>query len=206
VTRALQLAAASLLLLAAGAARADSYLESKYQLTTLLSLTWEVGVPTATLRDFIDATSFRGGQFEARFGVARRLSVGLATSWSWFAQNFPQKTVDFPNATVTAALYDRVQFISLRGTIHWYLVDGPVQPYLGVGAGGVWTSWYQAVADLTRSSNGFTFTADPEAGLLFTVSSGFAFHLLARYPFTLASYGNVQNAQWVGVDVGLAVY
>jgi hypothetical protein len=206
VTRALRLMVPALVLLAAGSARADGYLESKYQLTTLLSLTWEAGIPIGTLRDFIDATSFRGGQFEARFGVARHLSLGLATSWNWFAQNFSNRTVDFPNATVTASGYDRVQFITLRGTFHWYLLDGPVQPYLGVGAGGVWTGWYQVVADYTTSSNGFAFTADPEVGLLLTVSQGLAVHLLARYPFTLASYRHVENAQWVGVDLGVAVY
>jgi hypothetical protein len=199
-------ATAALLLLAAGSARADSYLESKYRLSTLLSLTWEVGVPTGTLRDFVDAASFRGGQLEVRFGVARHLSLGLATSWNWFAQTFSQRTVTYPNATITAPVYDRVQLIALRGTLHWYLVDGPVQPYLGVGAGGTWTSWRQTVADATTSSSRFDFTADPEAGILFTVGTGFAIHVLARYPYTLASYGTARNAQWIGVDVGLAVY
>ena len=199
-------AAAILLALAPGLARADSYLESPYRLTTLVSLTWEVGVPLQDLRSYVDEPSYRGGQLEVRFGLARHLSVGLATSWNWFAQNFAQKSLSYPNATVTAAVYDRVQLITLRGTLHWYLLDGPVQPYLGLGAGGAWHSTFQAVADLSDSSHGFDFTADPNLGILFTIGPGLAVHLAARYQFTLAKFRGVERAQWLGASLGLAVY
>jgi hypothetical protein len=206
VTRTAQAVAVAVLLAAAGTARADGYLESSYRLSTLVSLTWEAAAPLQDLRTYVDQTSFRGGQLDLRFGVARHLSLGLATSWNWFAQTFEQKSVSYPDATVTAAVYDRAQFIALQGTVHWYLLDGPVQPYLGAGAGGVWTSTFESVADLSRSSHSFDFAARGDAGVLVSIGPGFAVHVSARYQYTLASLRGVEDAQWLGVNVGLAVY
>ena len=53
-------------------------------------------------------------------GVARHLSIGVSTSWHWFAQNFQSRTVQYPDAAVTASVYDRVQLFTLRASIHWY--------------------------------------------------------------------------------------
>lgn len=206
MTRTGRAVAAAVLLAAAGIARADGYLESSYRLTTLISLTWEVAAPMQDLRSYVDQTSLRGGQFELRVGVARHLSLGLATSWNWFAQNFDQMSISYPDATVTAAVYDRAQFIALQPTLHWYIIDGPLQPYLGVGAGGVWTSVYRAVADLSTSSSSFDFAARADAGVLLTIGPGFAVHVSARYQYTLAGFYGVQNAQWLGANIGLAVY
>lgn len=206
MTTAARALAAAVLLAAAGSPRAEGYLESPYRLTTLVSLTWEVGIPLSDLRTYVDQTSFRGGQLEFRFGVARHLSLGLATSWNWFAQNFEQRSVQYPDATVTAAVYDRAQFIALQGTIHWYLVDGPVQPYLGAGGGGAWTSTYQAVADLTSSSTVFDYAARGDAGVLVNLGPGFALHLSARYQFAHAGPKGASPAQWIGVNLGLAAY
>lgn len=189
-----------------GGARAEGYLESPYRLGTLISLTWEAGVPLLDMRSYVDEPSWSGGQFELRLGVARHLSLGLAASWNWFAQNFDQKSVSYPDATVTAAVYDRAQFITLQATGHWYLLDGPIQPYVGLGAGGVWTSTFESVADLTVTSSSFDFAARADAGALLTIGPGFAVIVSARYQFTLAKLRGVDNAQWLGANVGLAVY
>ncbi len=198
--------AALALLLAGSAARADGYLESEFRLSTLVSLNWEVGVPGASLRDFVDTTA-RGFQFEARFGVARHLSLGLATSWNWFSRNAALQTVNAPGTTVSASVYQRMQLFTLHATGHWYLTDGPVQPYVGVGIGGAYDDAYRLVADLATASSGFSFAADPQLGFLITFSPGFALHVQARYQFTLSPrFADVTNARWVGLQIGLAAY
>ncbi len=198
--------AAAALLAAAGAARADGYLDSSYHLGTLVSLTWEVAAPLGELRGYVNRASTRGGQLELRFGVARHLSLGVAASWNWFAQNFSARSVRYPDATVTAAVYDRAQYIALQGTLHWYVLDGPLQPYLGAGAGGVWSSTFRSVADLTSSASSFDLAARGDAGALLTVGAGLALHLSARYQLTLAPLPGGRRAQWIGVNVGLAAY
>jgi hypothetical protein len=198
--------AAMAVLLAAGAARADGYLESEYRLGTLVSVTWEVARPGGGLRDFVDATSARGGQLDVRFGVARHLSLGLATSWNWFSQNFSQLSANYPNATVTSPAYRRAQIFTLRAAGHWYLTDGPLQPYLGLGIGAARDDTYQSLLDFVSTSSRLRFAADPQVGLLFRLGPGVALHAQVRYQLTFDKTADLKNVQWVGGQIGIAVY
>jgi len=191
---------------ATGAARADGYLESGSQLPTLVSVSWEMVVPQSAVPDYVEQTSFRGGQLELGFGVARHLSLGLSASWNWLAQELPTGSLQLPDAVITGAAYRRVQLTELRATLHWYLTNGPVQPWVGVGLGGGWHESYLAVADQMRTASGWHAAAEPRAGLLWTVRAGLAVGLQARYAFTTARLGDAKDARWLAVDLGLAVY
>ncbi len=193
-------------LLAAASARSDGYVESPHRLTTLVGVTWEGGVPLTSMRGYADQLSYRGGQVEVRFGLVRHLSVGLATSWNWFSQTFPTRSVQYPSATVTGRAYDRVQLITLRATAHWYLTDGPVQPYLGAGIGAAWVSDYQSVSTLATSDSRFALTVDPQLGILVSVGRGLAIDVAARWHYTRARFAQVENANWAGLAVGVAAY
>jgi hypothetical protein len=206
VSRLVRAAILALLAAAASPARAEGYLDSPYRLTRFLSLDWEPAAPMESLRDYVDDVALRGGQFDVRFGVARHLSLGIATSWQWFAQNWSARTVQYQNAAVTGTVYSRVQFITLRATLHWYLTDGPLQPFVGFGAGGVWYDTFQAVADVSETTSGFAFAGDPEVGVLWTVGPGLALQVLARYQYTTAKFANVENAQYLVIGIGVAVY
>ncbi|HET6923127.1 MAG TPA: hypothetical protein VFI16_08265 [Anaeromyxobacteraceae bacterium] len=193
-------------LLAAGAARADGYLDSRSHLPTRVSLSWEALVPRHSLRAFVDRASFRGGQLEVGFGVARHLSLGLSASWNWLAGEAATDSLQFPDAVVTGAAYRRVQLTELRATLHWYLASGPVQPWVGAGLGGGWHETYLAVADQARTASGWHAAAEPRAGLLWTVGAGLALGLQARYAFTTARLGEAADVRWLAVDLGLTVY
>ncbi len=202
----IRLALLPTVLLATGAARADGFLESGSQLSTLVSLSWEAVVPQGALREFIDQTAWRGGELQIGAGVARHLSLGMCASWNWVAQSFPSGSFQFPDATITGAAYRRLQLVGLRATLHWYLGGGPVQPWLGAGLGGGWHQSYLAVADVVRTASAWHAAAEPRAGLLWTVSPGLAVNLQARYVFTTARLGEAREARWLAVALGVAVY
>lgn len=189
-----------------GVARADGFVESAFQLPTLVSIGPEVAISQRALRDLVDAPSFRGGHLEVTFGLARQLAAGLSGSWNWMAQGFPSGSLQLPNGAITGRAYRRVQLADLRGTATWYLAKGPAQPYLGVGLGGGWHSTYVAVASVVRTSGGWHAAGEPRAGLLWTVRRGVAVNLQARYVFTNAQIGDVRDARWLALDVGIALY
>jgi len=193
-------------LLGAGAARADGYLESRRQLSTLLSVTWEAAFPQGAARDFVDKTSFRGGQLELGFGVASRLALGVSASWNWLAQNRAMGSLDLPDGTISGPAYRRAQLIGALATGHWYLRGGAVQPYLGVGLGGGWHGTHVAVANVIRTASGWHWAGEPRVGVLLAVRPGLAVNLQARYALTTARLGDAKDARWIAVDVGLAVY
>jgi hypothetical protein len=205
VTRTL-LALLTALILGAGTACADGYADSAYRLPTLVAIGWESIVPQRALRGTLDRTSFRGGQLEIGYGVARHLSLGFSGSWSWMAQSFAAGSLPLPDGEITGKAYRRVQLVELRATAHRYLTNGPVQPYLGVGAGGGWHGSYVAVADVIRTAGAWHAAGEPRAGLLLTLRPGLAVNLQARYVFSTARIGDARDARWLAVDLGVALY
>jgi opacity protein-like surface antigen len=193
-------------ILCAGAARADGYLETRHQLSTLVSVSWEAAFPQGSTRDFIDKTSFRGGQLELGFGVASRLSLGVSASWNWVAQSRAMGSLDLPGGAISGPAYRRAQLLGALATAHWYLRGGAVQPYLGAGLGGGWHGTHVAVASIVRTESGWHWAGEPRVGVLVAVRPGLAVNLQARYAFTTARLGDAKDARWLAVDVGLAVY
>lgn len=206
MSRSCRALAAALLLAAAGKAGAQGFAAAAHQPGTLLSIAWDVSRPAGSLRDFVDASSPRGAQFELRHAFRRRLSIGLAGSWLWLARDRPAGTLEFPDATVTGATYHRVQFLTLRATADWYLASGMVQPYLGLGLGGAWHSANQEIGALAVHTSGYALAGDPHGGLLLTLRPGMALHLQARMQFTRRGVAGAGTANWFAGSAGLAVY
>jgi hypothetical protein len=69
--------------------------------------------------------------------------------------------------------------------------------------GGIWTQTRIQTADQARNTYSSYLAVDPEAGFLLSTSDSFAFYLLGRYQWTAASFYEVKNAQWVGVQIGM---
>jgi opacity protein-like surface antigen len=190
----------------ASAARAEGYADTSYHLTRLLSVGWEAARPAAGLSDFVGNDSPRGLQVEVRYSVVRQLSLGVAASYNWFAENLPYGEISYPDALVTGPAYHRAQFIGLRATGHLLLTRGPVQPYLGVGLGGVRYDVREEIGGLAVKSTGYGLAAGPEVGLLVTVRRGLAVHLELRYQVNRVEFAGVKNPAWYAVDLGLAFY
>jgi hypothetical protein len=183
------------LLSPSGASRADGFLDAWHPHQSFWSVGWEVGIPVSGLRaGWVDRTSPAGGQLEVRVGLMERLSVGIAGNYNWFDQNF---------STVTGSVYRRFSAFALRGTAHYYLTSSALQPFVGVGVGGIWTATRRQTADLTQDAYSSYLAVDPEVGFLLSTSDSFALYVLGRYQWTAASFYEVENAQWVGVQIGL---
>lgn len=195
-----------MLALAAGAARADGFQQTRYRRDTLLAVGWEVAVPSRQLRDYVRDPGYRGLQLEVRQGIGRSISLGLATSWSWLAQTDPSHAIPFEDATVTGPVYQRARFATLRATAHWYPARGEVQPYLGIGAGALSWETYRMLGASAEKRSGWAPALDPQLGLLWTLSRGAAVHLQARYQYSTARFLGVRDASWLGFELGLAAY
>ena len=185
-------------------ARADGFLDAWHPNQSFWAIGWEVGIPTTSFRsDWVNRVSPAGGQFEVRVGVMERLSVGVAMNYNWFDQNYSQVTVVYPEHTVTGPVYRRLRAFVARGTVHYDLPSTRLQPFVGVGVGGIWTQTRIQTADQARNAYSSYLAVDPEAGFLLSTSDSFAFYLLGRYQWTAASFYQVKNAQWVGVQIGM---
>jgi hypothetical protein len=193
------LLAAAALLVAPAALAADAFVPHRFGVQgRMLAAGWEPAMPVPELYERMQGNeSLAGASVEARFGVASSLSLGAALSWNRFST---------PDAYAPAA---RLQAFSGRATVHYYPWTTRVQPYVGLGAGGL--KWSHRVEGLVDESD-YGWCVDPQVGVLITVDYGFALNVLARYEITTASlaavpgYAALSRPSWVGLSVGLALY
>jgi opacity protein-like surface antigen len=214
-THLVRLAVASLVLLCASAAEAQY---GEYGKTTNLNgfrrnqslfvLNWEPSKPVGDFNDYIDNWTWRGFSMEGRRKIHQNFSVGGSWSWNRWNQTFDNLTTDIAGGVISGPVYRYADQFALRVLGHYYPLDGPIQPYLGAGIGGVWTYAYQQVVDLSASQSGFDFIVSPELGVLVQIIGGrtnLNLNVAVRYTYTTADVGrNFDNTQTITPVLGLA--
>ncbi|MEW5741244.1 MAG: acyloxyacyl hydrolase [Myxococcota bacterium] len=175
---------------------------------TIWNFTYELGGGLGSFHEYISAVSPVGFNLEGRSKVTRRLSVGLTFGFNRYSQTTDLATLPLDNGgTASGPLYRYAHFLSPRLTVHYYLLDQSVQPYVGAGLGAVWSFAYQRVADLEQSDTGFHFATHAEAGLYWSLAlsdSRLALTAAVRYTFTTVSFSQVQNAMMLSGLLGVA--
>jgi hypothetical protein len=194
-------------LLTAGAAQAQGF-ETYRPRQSLYIFNYEVASGIGSMSDnFVSATSWRGFSFEGRSMVADRISAGIGFTYNRFEQTHSNVVMAAGNGgTLSGPVYRYNDQLAVKGLVHAYLLRGPIQPYLGVGLGGVWSYAYAQSADLGQADSDFEFIASPEVGLTFTAAHGASsvgLNLAFRYNYTTADFLRVNDAQSLVVAIGL---
>jgi hypothetical protein len=150
---------------------------------------WEGAKPFGDLNDKVtDELSLVGVAGEARLMVWKRFSLGAAVAWNRFTKGDDDVRVDA---------------VSPRLTAHVHLSLSRVQPYVGVGAGAVYTNSRSRAVAPTET---WGFCVDPQLGVLVTLVPELALDLHVRYEFTTVSLGTAHDLQWLSVGAGFAFY
>lgn len=188
-------------------ARADAYLDDWHPYQTYWAVGWNIAVPVTSLRaGFVDNTGWLGGSVDIRVGVWGRLALGVDATSNFFDQTFSNLTVERPDYTFTGPAYRRLGAITVLGTAHYYLTQTAVQPFLGIGVGGVWLSSSQRIVNLSTGYYTSGLAVAPEVGLLFNVSARLGLYLSGRYQFNLTTLPGVKNPQWASGVAGFTYY
>jgi opacity protein-like surface antigen len=205
--RAAALLALGLALMGARPARAVGYLDDWHPYQTYWAVGWSAAVPVMSMRSgYIDNTGWLGGGFDIRVGVAGRLAVGVSGTWNWFDQTYSTLTLEQGDFTFTGPVYRRLSSFTGLATAHYYFTSGAVQPFVGVGVGGIWISTLQQVVNQSQDRSTSGLAVAGEAGLLFTVSERLGLYLSGRYQLNLTSIPGADNPQWVSGQAGIAYY
>lgn len=175
---------------------------------TLVVANWEISAPLSDLKTYTPDWSFRGFSMESRYMLANRLSLGGSLSINRFTTTDMNGQADIKNGTITGPVFRYFDSFAIRALVHYYFMDGPIQPYVGAGIGGTWTYSYLQVVDLAATTNNFNFIVDPEIGVLWELMHGptsLHLNLAIRYTYTTATMVKGSNAQWATLPViGLA--
>lgn len=186
---------------------AAGYLDDWHPHQTYWAVGWSVAVPLESLRnDWQTGPGWLGGGFDIRVGLIGRLALGVNGTWNFFDQTFSFLTVEQPPFTFTGPVYRRLSAFTALGTVHYYLTQTAVQPYVGVGVGGAWFTVRQQIVDRDFTTYTSGLAIAPEIGVLFSVAPRLGLFLGGRYQFNLATFGSVRNPTWVSAQAGVAYY
>ncbi len=195
-------------LLAAGTAHAQDFATYKPR-QSMYILNYEVSSAVGSFSDKgIKDTSWRGIGFEGRSWLNDRFSVGFGFDFNRFSQTFSNLTTTTAGGgTLSGPVYRYADQFALKGVAHAYLLrGGPVEPYVGLGLGGVWSYAYGQTADLAKTDNTFDFIMSPEVGITLALARGAStagLNLAFRYNYSTADFLQVKDAQTIQVLVGL---
>ena len=181
----------------------------------LFVFNWEISGPVGGFKDnYISDWSLRGFSLEGRRKIHPKVSVGGSVSWNRWDQTNLNASASLPysqagsNGVISGPVYRYADMFALRFLAHYYLMEGPIQPYVGVGIGGVWTYAYQQVVDLTAAQNGFYFIVDPEIGVLVRLlqqgTSSLNLNVAFRYTYTTSDVGRQGDTSTISPILGLA--
>lgn len=186
---------------------AAGYLDDWHPHQTYWAVNWNVAVPVDSLRaNWQSNAGWLGGGFDVRVGLVGRLALGANGTWNFFDQTFSSLTVERGDFTFTGPVYRRLSTFTALGTVHYYLTQTAVQPYVGVGVGGAWFTVRQQIVDRDLTTYTSSLAIAPEVGLLFSVAPRLGLALSARYQYNLTTFGTVRNPSWVSAQAGVAYY
>jgi hypothetical protein len=180
-------------------ARADGYIQtSRLYRSTLFSVSWEYSIPVGSLRtNLVTQGSAANVDLGLRFGISRRLSLGVSGTWNQLAQSGSPSS--------------NFQSLALRGTFDWYLTSSEIQPYLGLFAGG---TYLEVIQGGGPTQTAWAPIVGPEVGCLFTVADGLALVLSARYQIAFTkiqvngdpALAEIKWPAFVAIQAGIAFY
>jgi hypothetical protein len=188
-------------------ARANGYLDDWHPYQTYWAVNYDAAFPLGSLQDSWQTNpGWLGGGFDIRVGVLQRLAVGFDGTWNFFDQTFQSLTIQQPGYTFTGPVYRRLSSFTALGTVHWYVTQTTVQPFVGVGVGGAWLSANQSIVNQTTGYSTSGVAVVPEVGFLFSLGPRFGMLLSGRYQIVFTTFGQVRNPSWASAQAGFAYY
>jgi outer membrane protein len=176
---------------------------------SLFLIGWGLAQGASGLEGYQSGTSLNGMSMEFRSMVKPRMSVGLAFDYNRFSDTKSLETSTRPDGSaLSGPTYRYADQFGIKVTGHYYLMDGPLKPYAGLGLGGDWSYAYVQAADLASTKSNFNFIVTPELGITWMAMSGSSsvgLNAAVRYNFTTATVPGATDVQWWSETIGLVV-
>lgn len=167
-------------------------------------VTYQISMPMAESKDFIQKTSFRGFGIEGRHFVSSGLSIGLSANWNVFHEA-TDKLIILEQASVSGNQNRIINSFPLLATAHLYLgkVQDEVTGYLGLGVGGYRINKTLQLGVFTLEEGNWHFGLAPEIGFLIPIGWDSNFQISMQYNYALES-GDASAYRYWGLKLGFA--
>jgi len=173
----------------------------------LSGITWNIGLPSGRMSDFMDKASFGGFAIEGRRFLSEEFSVGGSFSWNYWSEKTGD-IIQLKQGAVSGTQIRYVNSIPLLANAHYYIGDknDEIRPFLGVNVGAYYVRQRLDMGIWTLDVDHWHFGLSPEAGVLFKVDRDTYIGATGRYNYAFASGETVSGAKntvaYWGINIG----
>jgi hypothetical protein len=176
----------------------------------LSGITWNIGLPSGRMSDFMDKASFGGFAIEGRRFLSEEFSVGGSFSWNYWSE-LTDQTIPLEHGAVGGTQIRYINSFPFLVNAHYYIGDrkDQIRPYLGLNVGAYYILQRLDIGVWSFQNDHWHFGLAPEAGFMIEMSRGTYFMATARYNYAFDSGstmgGDSKNtyAYW-GINLGVS--
>lgn len=162
--------------------------------------------PLRDLQDYTNATSWRGWSFEGRKFMTDNVSMGVYIGYNGFFEEKPRSLYDIKNTTINAKSWRYVYTLPVLITTHYYIGEGWIKPYIGIGAGIYYIEQELQFSTFRIEEKNWKLGIAPEAGVFvpFSVIANEGVLLNIKYNEVFYNVQNIDNMRYLNYNVGIA--
>jgi hypothetical protein len=165
-------------------------------------MTYDVGVPFSSTKEFTDQVSWRGLSLDFDRFVGDNLAVGMGFSWSTFVEKESDSDYQRENILLHGTQVRYINNIPLTVRLSWYQPLDMMELFGTLGVGTVWQEVRREIGTLAFSGNYWQFALTPEVGMIFPVGQSY---LSAKVRYVMAfETDEAPDLSYLSVGVGIA--
>ena len=174
-------------------------------------INWDVSTTLGKYSKFANMFSPRGASLWVDFNITKHWSLGIDVGFHQLYENKARSSFELaPGSIITASTYNKLYDIPVMATMKYtILARGIIHPYIGIGAGAVYTRQEVIFLDMALRDKSWNFGLAPTVGVQLTLGKKIplGFNIFAKYGISLNEYRYRGEAlrpyQYVNIGVGL---
>lgn len=168
----------------------------------MISLQWNIAIPTSFTSDFVNNISLKGFNIDYRVCLRQNLYIGGRAGLNVFYEDKGWTTLDIDNKTMYSNYKHYINSIPIMLSAGYLFNSRKFVPYAGINLGTYYITSKNLVSNgKSIYQNAFHFGVSPEIGISIPfIISNFGLNVSARYNYAFGS----PSYSWIDVGIGLS--
>jgi hypothetical protein len=165
-------------------------------------LTYDVGVPFSSTKEFTDQVSWRGLSLDFDRFVGDNLAIGMGFSWSTFVEKESDSDYQLENILLHGTQVRYINNIPLIVRLSWYQPLDMLELFGTLGIGTAWQEARREIGTFAFTGTYWQFAMTPEVGMIFPVGTSY---LTAKLRYVMAfETTEAPDLSYLSIGLGVA--
>ena len=165
-------------------------------------LTYDVGFPFSSTKEFANQVSWRGLSFDVDRFVNDNLAVGTSVSWSLFLEKEPDSYYELEEILLHGTQVRYINNIPLMARISWYQPLDMLETFFSLGIGTTWQEMRREIGTWAFTDTYWQFALAPELGIILPVGQTY---VTAKVKYVNAfKTSNAPSLSYLSLGLGFA--